>query len=130
MTPEPAAATSQPEEMEHQEMNQHDIYVRGTDRVLSSEPQEPGSAVSEFAVHGDPSARREDVASPQQATRSVSWVRPSELATTLSAPVVRRAADLQAESTRRARRAPARITRSAIARTTTPPPAQERGLSL
>lgn len=111
-------------------MNQHEIYMRGTDRVLAPGLREPSPPESELAVHGDPSARREDDTSPPHPTRSVAWVRPSELATTLTAPAVRRAADLQADTARRARRAPARITRSAIARTTPMPPARDGGLSL
>lgn len=111
-------------------MNQHEIYMRGTDRVLAPGFQEPSSPESDLAIHGDPSARREDDTSPQHTFRSVAWVRPSELATTLSAPAVRRAADLQADTARRARTAPARITRSAIARTTPVPPAHDGGLSL
>lgn len=111
-------------------MNQHEIYMRGTDRVLAPGLQEPRPPESDLAAHGDPSARREDDISPQHPTRSVAWIRPSELATTLSAPAVRCAADLQADSTRRARRAPARITCSAIARTFPMPPAHDGGLSL
>jgi len=68
--------------------------------------------------------------------RSIMWVRPSELATTVTSPALRRSADLQAEIARRGRRAPARarrarqrITRSAIGRTQPPAPTNE-GLGL
>ncbi len=81
--------------------------------------------VSPFALHDDPSQTSAPEASaPTPSSRSIAWVRPSELPTTVGAPWLRRGADLHAEIARRARHAPAaattragrRITRTAIGR--------------
>ncbi len=68
--------------------------------------------------------------------RSIAWVRPSELATTVAAPAFRRGADLQSEVLRRRRRTPIaasrsgrRVARSAIGRTAPAAPSTE-GLGL
>lgn len=87
-----------------------------------------------LAVHGDPSQKRQALpAAAPGSGRTVAWVRPSELPTMVGGPALRRAADAQGEAVRRVRRAPARVTRAAIAR---PEPApsmpvrRDEGLSL
>ena len=112
-------------------MNTPDPYVRHSDPTpRPGPPAAPGpepisepvrSAVepNHLAVHGDPSLRREPPTSEHPGHRgSLVWIRPSELPTVVGTPVVRRTADLQAESARRLRRAPSRISRSTIARST------------
>lgn len=114
-------------------MNNPDPYDRRTDRSLHEDPTrppqpesaEPSAEHSPLAVHRDPSQPGPDTpdAGQSQGRRSIAWVRPSDLATVTGAPLLRRGIDLQAELTRRARRAPTataragrRITRTAIAR--------------
>lgn len=105
-------------------MNHSGHYERRTDRTVN-EDQAPTSVAdtSPFAIHGDPShSRTPPPTAPQSTQRSIAWVRPSELPTAVGTPWVRRGIDLQAELTRRTRRAPAsataragrRITRSAV----------------
>ena len=108
-------------------MNTPDHYTRRTDRNLNeaTKQAEQPAETSPLAVHGDPSRPKSaTTAEPDRAKPSIAWVRPSDLPTTIGAPWARRGIDLQAELTRRARRAPAkataragrRITRTAIAR--------------
>jgi len=110
-------------------MNNPDPYERRNDRSLQ-EPlmrsQDTESAEpSALAVHRDPSHPTPDTTQAEQShgRRSIAWVRPSDLPTVTGAPWVRRGIDLQADLTRRTRRAPTatvragrRITRTAIAR--------------
>lgn len=82
--------------------------------------------VSALAVHRDPSQSPTERRAPEdvKAKRTIAWVRPSELVTTLGSDRLRRGIDLEAELARRARRTPAqaawrvrrRITRNAIGR--------------
>ncbi len=88
--------------------------------ALSTPPTEAG--LSSLARHGDPSLTHPDGPTPRSAGRSIVWVRPSELATTVTRPMVRRGAEVQADLAGQARRAPAvaaragrRVTRSTIA---------------
>ena len=84
------------------------------------------SEVSALAVHRDPSQNPAERRGPEEvkAKRTIAWVRPSELVTTLGSDRLRRGIDLEAELARRARRTPAqaawkvrrRITRNAIGR--------------
>jgi hypothetical protein len=109
-----------------------DAYDRRTDRSLEDAPKQPEQTAerSPLAVHRDPSQPPPVTgAEPNQPTRSIAWVRPSDLPTVVGAPWVRRGIDLQAELTRRARRGPAttaragrRVTRTAIARPETAAP--------
>lgn len=90
--------------------------------------------LSVLARHGDPSLARPIGATNRTAyERSIAWVRPSELATTVASPVVKRGAEFQTSIARRARKAPTRavqrVTRSAIARPELSAPTQE-GLGL
>ena len=111
-------------------MNTPDRFDRRTDRNLdeSTKQAEQPAETSAFAVHGDPSRPKSAItADPDRAKPSIAWVRPSDLPTVIGATWARRGIDLQAELTRRARRAPAketaragrRITRTAIARSET-----------
>ena len=89
-----------------------------------AEAHEP--EVSALAVHRDPSQSPAERRGPEEvkAKRTIAWVRPSELVTTLGSDRLRRGIDLEAELARRARRTPAhaawkirrRITRNAIGR--------------
>lgn len=82
--------------------------------------------VSALAVRRDPSQSPAQRRGPEEvkAKRTIAWVRPSELVTTLGSDRLRRGIDLEAELARRARRTPAqaawkvrrRITRNAIGR--------------
>ena len=101
-------------------------------------PTPPTEAeLSSLARHDDPSlSHRPDPTLRSAAGRSIAWVRPSDLATTLTSPMLKRGADLQAELARQTRRAPSaaaragrRVTRSAIARPEQTTPSQE-GLGL
>ena len=108
-------------------MNTPEPYDRRTDRSLDEPPKqtEQPDERSALAVHHDPSQPTPTTAvKPDRAKPSIAWVRPSDLPTAIGAPWVRRGIDLQAELTRRARRAPVqatartgrRITRTAISR--------------
>ncbi|GAB2446855.1 hypothetical protein GCM10027062_30410 [Nocardioides hungaricus] len=114
-------------------MNTHPRYERRLDRVIP-EPAPAGDAetsVDALAVHRDPSAPiGQGRPEADRSLPSVAWVRPSEMPTLLGSRFVRRGIDLQAELTRRARRAPGaaiskaglhRITRTSIARPDTAP---------
>lgn len=82
--------------------------------------------ISALGVHRDPSQSPAQRRGPEEfkAKRTIAWVRPSELVTTLGSDRLRRGIDLEAELARRARRTPAqaawkvrrRITRNAIGR--------------
>jgi hypothetical protein len=90
--------------------------------------------LSVLARHGDPSLARPTSLTHRTASeRSIAWVRPSELATTVASPVVKGGAEFQTNIARRARKAPTRavqrVTRSAIARPEQSAPTQE-GLGL
>jgi hypothetical protein len=103
------------------------------------EPQAPPTPLTEaelsaLARHGDPSlALQSGSLLPRAGGRSITWVRPSELVTSVTSPMLRRGTDLQAELARRAPSAvsPAgrRVTRSAIARPELTVPTRE-GLGL
>ncbi len=115
-------------------MNNPETYDRRIDRSLDEPSRnlapETGNDVSALAVHRDPSRPTAAAATKlptgtEEVKRSVTWVRPSDLPTFMgSAQRLRRGIDLQAELTRRARRAPVtaaaragrRITRTAISR--------------
>ena len=108
-------------------MNAPDPYDRRTDRRLDEAiiQSEESSERSALAVLSDPSRPKSGAPSePDRAKPSIAWVRPSDLSTVIGATWARRGIDLQAELTRRARSAPAkvtaragrRITRTAIAR--------------
>lgn len=107
----------------------HDPHEHRTDRALdpASRTTEAHEAeVSALAVHRDPSQNPAERRGPEtaKAQKTIAWVRPSELVTTLGSDRVRRGIDLEAELARRARRTPAqaawkvrrRITRNAIGR--------------
>lgn len=85
--------------------------------------------LSVLARHGDPSLARPTGVPHRASERSIAWVRPSELATTVASPVVKRGAEFQTNIARRARKAPTgaaqRVTRSAIARPEQSAPTQE-----
>ncbi len=102
-------------------MNTEPLYRRQEAAV----PQRPlteavSEGVSQLALHGDPS--RSVPSRPPLPTRSIAWVRPSDLPTVVAGPLVGRGIDLQAELLRRTRRAPLtssarrRISRTSIAR--------------
>lgn len=98
-------------------MNSDQLYARNLDRKARDvDPPEPAV----LAVRGDPSRNLPTAPTPNKVGgRSVTWVRVSELATAVGSPAVRRGIDLQAELTRRARRAPGAAvskTRSAVTR--------------
>lgn len=97
-------------------MNTEQRYQRGSDRRLNEAPStvESAQASDVLATHQDPSLP--DTRSQPASERSrptVAWVRPSELASAVGAPWVRRGIDLQAELTRRARRTPGTVARKA-----------------
>lgn len=101
-------------------MNTHTPYERRLDRPLPETPEltvaepttaaDPETAVDALAVHRDPSIAAAEAApeaeSAGRSGRGVAWVRPSEMPTLFGSKVVGRGIDLQAELTRRARRAP------------------------
>jgi len=113
------------------DMNTPDRYSRNTTETLS-ETTDSTADPNHLAGRSDPSARRGvPTQDHTRAGRSIAWIRPSELITTASGAMVARTAAAQAETARRARKVPARITRSAIARATPSSyPVQDRGLSL
>lgn len=107
----------------------HDPHEHRTDRTLdpaSRKTEAHEAEVSALAVHRDPSQNPAGRRGPEpaKAQKTIAWVRPSELVTTLGSDRVRRGIDLEAELARRARRTPAqaawkvrrRITRNAIGR--------------
>ncbi|MGD9962148.1 hypothetical protein [Nocardioides sp.] len=122
----------------------HDPHEHRTDRTLDPAPRATGAAeaeVSALAIHRDPShspAERRG-AEPAKAQKTIAWVRPSELVTTLGSDRLRRGIDLEAELARRARRTPAqaawkvrrRITRNAIGRPeASAPTVTDQGIAL
>jgi hypothetical protein len=132
-------------------MNTHEPYERQMDRTLddavsaahtAEREAAAGQEVSPFAVHRDPSHPQPQ---PQPAENEatgrsgpgVAWVRPTELPALLGSPWVGRGIDLQAELTRRARRAPARgagrmrqVTRTAISPVEATPTTGAEGVEL
>lgn len=97
--------------------------------------------VSALAVHRDPSQSPVQRGGTEEvkAKRTIAWVRPSELVTTLGSDRLRRGIDLEAELARRARRTPVqaawkvrrRITRNAIGRPeSSAPTVTEQGIRL
>jgi hypothetical protein len=101
-------------------------------------PTPPTEAeLSALARHGDPSlTHRPEPTHRSSRGRSIAWMRPSELATTITTPIFKRGADVQAELARQVRRAPSsaaragrRVTRSAIAQPGPTTPTRE-GLGL
>ena len=112
-------------------MNTPATYIRDTQMVMSTDGKDQPSPVHHVAVHGDPSVRRSPVAGPGTAGRSVTWVRPSELPTMVGTSAASRALAVHSTWAGRVRRAPARVTRSAVARATVgPQPEQTGGPSL
>ena len=119
----------------------HDHQSERYSEPVSRPPKTPEAEVSALAVHRDPSqspAERQGQAAAK-GQRSIAWVRPSELATTLGSDRLRRGIDLEAELARRARRTPAqaawkvrrRITRNAIGRPeTSAPTVTDQGILL
>lgn len=108
-------------------MNTDACYERQPDRTIFHPLPTPDASPESLAlvVHRDPSQPMPGASIDVDRSRpSVTWVRPSELPTLVGAPWVRRGIDLQAELTRRTRRAPAsataragrRISQTAIAR--------------
>ena len=104
-------------------------------------PQPESTAVEALALHRDPSLPgTHSKMAPHRETPGIAWVRPSEMPTLLGSGFVARGLDLEAELTRRARRAPgvaasrasSRVTRSSIADTTpdTGPTSTREGLGL
>lgn len=122
----------------------HDPHEHRTARTLdpASRTTEVAEAeVSALAVHRDPSQSPAANRGQEQAKaqKTIAWVRPSELVTTLSSDRLRRGIDLEAELARRARRTPAqaawkvrrRITRNAIGRPeASAPTVTEQGIGL
>ncbi len=122
----------------------HGPHEHRTDRTLdpASRTTEVAEAeVSALAVHRDPSQSPTANRGQEQAKaqKTIAWVRPSELVTTLGSERLRRGIDLEAELARRARRTPAqaawkvrrRITRNAIGRPeASTPTVTEHGIGL
>jgi hypothetical protein len=115
-------------------VNTHAEYRRHGHRPLEHPTDDPAfeATASQLARQHDPSLELRRAASAPT-TKGIAWVRPTELAT-YAAPIVGRGIDLQAELTRRARRAPATSTR-ALQRSlphspSTPPPYPQEGLQL
>lgn len=112
-------------------MNGPDPYDRRLDRLPDEAgPRPEATAAAEppaLAVRRDPS--QQSVVSSQQSAHGIAWIRPTQLAMRVGAPLAGRGIDLQTALATRARRGPSsiaragqRTTRSAIARpaTTTP----------
>jgi hypothetical protein len=109
-------------------MNTPEPYERRNDLpVAKPEPPAGAQEVAALAVHEDPSLPTGQAASlegnrPQRA--SITWVRPTDLLTSVGAARLRQAADAQAHAVRRSRRAPLiavsrlrrRVSHSSIAR--------------
>ncbi len=121
-------------------MNADGFYERTHDRVLLERSPAGESLVGGqlTPAHGlDLSLQPARAASkPARDRSSVSWVRPTELATLLSSTWVGRGIDLQAELVRRSRHAPAMAAAQASRRITHPttarsePTASNEGLHL
>lgn len=121
----------------------HDPHHRPDQSVepVYRPPESPEAEVSTLAVHRDPSHSPAVRHGPEsvKGQRSIAWVRPAELMTTLGSDRLRRGIDLEAELARRARRTPAqaawkvrrRITRNAIGRPeASAPTISDRGIVL
>ncbi len=114
-------------------MNNPELYQREPDRTLADEPAMTPIGSNHLAIHGDPSIHRDTSGSqPPSGSRSIAWIRPSELPTTLGSGVVRRGMNAQTDAAHRLSRLPNRVTRSMIARPATPmaTPARDQGLEL
>lgn len=123
-------------------MNTPALYERRLDRTLPEPAPTPANrrSVDALAVHLDPSVPTAEPAQAGEPFRPrVTWVRPSEMATVLGSRYVRRGIDVEAELSRRARRAPGvavsaasrRISRASIARHEPTPTITDReGLEL
>jgi len=107
-------------------VNSDQLYARHLDRKAHDVDPPDSPEPAALAVRGDPSRNLPPAPTPNEVGgRSVTWVRVSELATVVGSPAVRRGIDLQAELTRRARRAPSvavSSTRAAVARRSTAEP--------
>ena len=109
-------------------MNTPEPYERRNDFTFAK-PEPPAGAheLAALAVHKDPSLPAGQAASPggdRSQRASITWVRPTDLLTSVGAARLRQAADAQADAVRRSRRAPLiavsrlrrRVSQSAIAR--------------
>jgi hypothetical protein len=94
-------------------MNSHTEYRRHSVPTPVEATARPDSwpVNSELARHGDPSLTPGPPGSPGPS--SIGWVRPTQLAA-YTAPLVGRGIDLQAELSRRTRRAPVIATRAIL----------------
>lgn len=116
-------------------MNSDQLYARHLDRKARDVDPPDSPEPAALAVRGDPSRNLPPAPTPNKPSgRSVTWVRVSELATVVGSPAVRRGIDLQAELTRRARRAPGVAvskTRAVVARRSTaePVPGSRNGVT-
>jgi len=103
-------------------------YERRNDPTVAK-PEPPAGAheVAALAVHEDPSLPAGQAASPEgdrSQRASITWVRPTDLMTSVGAARLRQAADAHADAVRRSRRAPLmavsrlrrRVSHSSIAR--------------
>lgn len=108
-------------------MNTANPYIRDTHRAIATEPQEPPSAVDPLAVHRDPSAGPSHLPATGGTTRSIAWIRPSELPTMVGTRTAGRVRGVHSDVARWARHAPAQVTRRAITRATSSPQSQHVG---
>ena len=109
-------------------MNTPEPYERRKDRpVAKSEPPAGAHQVAALAVYEDPSLTVGQATSPagnRSQRASITWLRPTDLLTSIGAARLRQAADAQADAVRRSRRAPLiavsrlrrRVSHSSIAR--------------
>lgn len=93
-------------------MNTHAEYRRHVHQPETTSLPETAARedISHLARHGDPSVARPGLTTPTD--RHVVWVRPTEVHA-YAGTAIGRGNDLQAELTRRARRAPLNVTRAA-----------------
>ncbi|OUZ10232.1 hypothetical protein BHE97_07705 [Aeromicrobium sp. PE09-221] len=121
--------------------NPHEHRTDWSPESASRTTEGPEAEVPALAVHRNPSQSPTERRAPEdvKAKRTIAWVRPSELVTTLGSDRLRRGVDLEAELARRARRTPAqaawkvrrRITRNAIGRPgSSTPTVTEQGIRL
>ena len=109
-------------------MNTPKSYERRNE-IAVAEPEPPAGAqeVAALAVYEDPSLPGGQAASSKgdrSQRASITWVRPTDLLTSVGAARLRQAADAQADAVRRSRRAPLiavsrlrrRVSHSSIAR--------------
>lgn len=117
-------------------MNTESLYRRQEAAVPQRPLTEPAAEqVSQLGVHGDPS--KSVPSKPALPTRSIAWVRPSDMPTVVAGSVIGRGIDLHAELLRRTRRtavtasARRRINCTSIARPEpTSPTTHPEGVSL